>query len=141
MDQEFILIHIGTNDVITCKGGIPEMHHYLHMLVREIKKVNLYSTIAISSVLPRPRDSKDRRNKDSHESARMQANAMIHNYTRAHDYEYIESWRALTKADGTTDRDLFAWDLLHLNHDGALALQLHLEGFMGSLQQIKRDKE
>jgi hypothetical protein len=130
LNYEYILVHVATNDVAMDieKGGIPRMHFYLHALCREIKTRSPYTTLAISSVLPRPRDKGL-----GDDPYRMQVNSMIYRYASSHGHHYMESWRALTKADGTTNRGLFAHDLLHLRDPGVNALKLYFQGYIGFL--------
>ena len=137
-DYEYILIHVATNDVAMKleKGGIPRMHYFLNALCQEIKSQCPFTTLAISSVLPRPRE----RNDEGEYSYRMQVNSMIYRYASFNGHHYMESWRALTnKKDGTTNGALFANDKLHLKDDGVEALKLHFQGYIGFMEQYKFD--
>jgi hypothetical protein len=132
-NYEYILFHVGTNDTEAYdekRFGIPEMQTGLDDVVREIKRRNPFTTIAISSVLPRPKDTDE-----GDQLYRLHVNAMFYNYTRHHGHQYIESWRCVTNDDGSTKRGLYAGDLLHLRDPGTLALKLHFQGYLGAMQQ------
>jgi hypothetical protein len=101
-------------------------------VVGQIRQQSPFTTIGITSIIPRPCDDDY-----SCEWARRGVNDMISRFCRANGLDYSESWRPLTNDDESPKVELYAGDLLHLKDTGVDKLRLHYEGFLASMQETK----
>ena len=153
-DYEYVLVHLSTNDL---EYYYPDQIVYmLNTLIVYIKRQSPFTTIGISSILPRPKDGNE-----MHDH-RIETNNLIKQYCDTHGCTMLQSWRCvirppvfrgsgLTSSDPVdltvpkkkydvqqdVDMSLFAADRLHLNRNGISALKDFVEGALTTMVRMK----
>ena len=130
LPHEFAILLVGTNDIGSL--DLHQMRQGYEAVARQIWQSSHYTTLGISSIIPRPCDMDE-----SDEWERRGINAMISRFCTYAGFAYSESWRALTNDDETYKDELYARDHLHLKDEGVEALRLHFQGFFASMQETK----
>jgi hypothetical protein len=134
LPHEFTLLSVGTNDLHTL--DLHQLRMGYEAVVSQIRQQSPFTTIGITSIIPRPCDEDD-----SDEWTRRGINTMISRFCRANGLDYSESWTQLTNDDESPKVELYAKDLLHLKDSGVERLRLHFEGFIASMQETKYRNE
>jgi hypothetical protein len=95
LSHEFTILLVGTNDMGSL--NLHQMRQGYEAVVHQIRQQSPFTTIGISSIIPRPCDNDDY----SKDWSRRGINDMIKRYCRFAGLHYTESWRPLTNNDET----------------------------------------
>ena len=139
-NMEFVILHVATNDVENLDQCLAEYEHNLMQLTSYIKKNNPFVTMAISGIIPRPKDLKKERREELLEH-RIDMNKIIGGICERWHYDFLEIWDKFENKDGSPKLDLYAYDLLHPNLKGIGVLQEYYQGAMGAIMGKKYASE
>jgi hypothetical protein len=127
-DYEFVFLHLATNDVENTEQTLGEFERDMGLLTSLIKRSSPYCTIAVCSILPRPKD----KTKELIEHC-FDMNRITKAICEKRGYFYLEGGLKFVNTDGTTNLDLYADDLLHMSERGTRVLYEYYQGAMGSV--------
>jgi hypothetical protein len=133
---EYLILHLATNEVENLVPTLRQFEINLMQLTSMIQNSNPYVTIAISGILPRPKD----KTVELWEH-RIDMNKSIKRVCELRNYFFLESWEKFENSDGTPNRNLYANDMLHPNLDGIYALYEYYQGAMGAIMGKKDDAQ
>jgi hypothetical protein len=132
---KILIFHYGTNDLRTdihfteCADRIVAS---LDRSIAYIQGINPNGVIAVSGILPRPKELK--KGETDMEEARVYANVAMRGFCEQHGIEYLTSETCLKGQDPT--KEIYANDGIHLSFDGATYLQNYFEGRVSELLGI-----
>ena len=131
-DYEFVFLHVRTNNVV--KMPIDELKWNMRKLMNLIKSKNHFTTIAVSSILHRPKQP-------DLETYRMTVNNSLQKLCIQEGHHFLESWRKMEDASGRPKKGLYAEDDLHFNDKGIAVLRDYFDGAIGMLADKKHKME
>jgi hypothetical protein len=132
---KILLLHYGTNDLRTdihfteCADRLVAS---LDRAISYIQGVNPNGVIAVSGIIPRPKELK--KGKTDMDEARVYANVAMRGFCEQHGIEYLTTETCLKGQDPT--KEIYCNDGIHLTEDGALYLQNYFEGRISELLGI-----
>ena len=123
---KIIVLHVGTNDIASF-SPVDFVRKYLR-LISAVKKCNESAIVAVSSILPRPRDPDQVNNQIAF------INRELKKFGLQLGFSFIPSYRPFILKDKSINLNLFACDKLHLSFRGSVALRNNLIGNIKNLQ-------
>jgi hypothetical protein len=131
-DYEVTILHVATNNVV--KTPLDELKWTMMKLINLIKAKNPHTTIAVSSILHRPKQP-------DLEGYRMMVNNSLQKMCINEGHHFLESWRKMENKKGEPKWELYAGDKLHFNNDGIEVLRNYFDGALGMLADKKHRME
>jgi lysophospholipase L1-like esterase len=136
---EFLILAVGTNHVNARGTNIQQVMTLLTELINYINKISPFTTIAISSILPRPQD------KDvALDIYRRTINVEFKRFCKLPGRglcSFLKSWSKVEDEFQQPILSLYAEDRLHFNKAGAMALKEYYDGAMGHVMDLKYSTE
>jgi lysophospholipase L1-like esterase len=135
-NYRILVVHFGTNDLRADEHFTKCAERIVASLDRAltfIQSVNPLATLAVSGILPRPKDLKAENVKMM--EARIYANVSMKAFCEDRGIEYLTSETFLSSVDAK-EVVLYEDDGIHLTPDGAYLFQNFLEGKIGELLGI-----
>jgi hypothetical protein len=124
LDYEFVFLHVGTNNVESMP--IDELKYNLHTLIKMIKSKSPFTTVAVSSILHRPKAP-------ICETYRMTVNNSWEDLCIKEGHYFLESWKKFESKSGEVNMGLYAKDKLHFNEKGIEVLRNYFDGAIGMI--------
>ena len=128
-NYEFTILHLGTNNVTRLLPR--EFNDKFRELTKAIIQKNRYTTIGISSILPRPKDTYEQ------DEYRRGINSSVKKMCRDQGFQFLRSWTSVESVKGLVKDGVYAEDDLHLNHNGIIAMKQYMEGALGGMMEVK----
>ena len=129
---KIILVHVGTNDIIT--NSVKGIINSYCKLIEAVKIKNPKAQIGVSSILPRPCDGSE-----TNQVVEV-VNREIKSICCHLGAYFVPSYRPFVKCYKAGSCDLFAKDRLHLNFKGSVTLRKNLVGNIISLQGLRKEQ-
>jgi hypothetical protein len=137
---EFLILHNSTNDVENLDQTLMQFETNLLSLTSCIKNNNPFVTMAISGIIPRPKDLNHKR-KDELLEHRIDMNKIIEGVCQRRNIFFLEIWDKFENDDGSPNTHLYANDMLHPNLNGIQVLWEYYQGAMGAIMGKTYDTE
>ncbi len=129
--HQVIIIHVGTNNIERSPEG--EVCQQFVKLLQAIRRQNATALLAVSSILPRPKDW------NAYGEKVQRLNKLLEKMQAQHHFTFLKTYRAhWDQMKKMPRRDHFARDGLHLSARGVAALKSSLEGAVKRLSGNRR---
>jgi hypothetical protein len=140
-DFEFVLLHVATNEVEDLNQTLAEFEFNLLQLTTCIKQNSPFVTIAVSGIIPRPKDLDAGELTEQLLEHRIDMNKIIQGVCQRMNYDFLEVWENFENTDGSPKKALYANDMLHPNLNGIQVLYDYYQGAMGATMGKKYASE